>query len=414
MRQKLERITSGELKRLMIFMPPQHGKTSMVTIRYPVWRLERDPTMRVIVGAYNQSYASDFGLKARRIAVERMPLSEERAAVTNWQTVAGGGYRAVGVGAGVTGHAGELIVIDDPVKSREEANSEAYRERTWDWYTNDLYTRLQPGAAIMLIMTRWHEDDLAGRLLEQEAEKWEVLSLPAEAEPGDALGRELGEALCPERFPKEALAVRRAVLGRAYYALYQQNPQPLEGGMFKRPWFTIVPDAPSRLDRSVRWWDKAASDDEGNYTAGVLIGYRGKRYYVLDVVRGRWSTHEREKVILQTAHRDLASRAEPVDIWMEQEGGSGGKDSAKMTIQNLAGFNVHAEPSTGSKETRAEPFAAQCEAGNVVLVRGEWNGAYIDELCAFPTGRNDDQVDASSGAFNKLALKRGRAYVIPW
>jgi len=403
-RRQLDRVTTGEIKRLMLFMPPRHGKTEQVTVRYPVWRLKRDPTLHVIVGAYNQTLVNRFSRKARRIAETQIDLSADRSAVEEWETSMGGTFRAVGVGSGITGQGGDLVIIDDPVKSREEANSETYRERVWDWYTDDLYTRLEPGAAIILIMTRWHESDLAGRILESEdGPDWTVISLPAEAEANDPLGRELGAALCPERYDVDALERIHAVLGNSYYALYQQRPTPPEGGMFKRHWFEIVDNAPRQLQR-VRYWDKAGSSDKGDYTVGALLGRDALgQFYVLDVVRGQWSALERETVIKQTAAMD-AGLYGGVTIWQEQEPGSGGLESAQATVRNLAGYSIRTERVTGDKATRAEPFAAQCGALNVRLVAGAWNAAYVTELCAFPYGSFDDQVDASSGAFNKLAV----------
>jgi predicted phage terminase large subunit-like protein len=399
----LDRVTRGEIDRLMLFLPPRHGKSEMTTIRYPVWRLEREPGMRVIIGAYNQTLANKFSRKARAIARQQLELSEERTAAEDWETAAGGGLRAVGVGGGITGQGGHLIVIDDPVKSREEANSEAYRERVWDWYTDDLYTRLEPGGAIVLIMTRWHEDDLAGRIMaSEEAPDWTVLSLPAFAEPDDPLGRAEGEALCPERYDVEALERIRQVLGHSFYALYQQRPQPLEGGMFQQGWFEIVPAAAQPIERVVRYWDKAGTADGGAYTVGVAMTQVRGLFYVLDVVRGQWTTGTRETVIKQTAYLDRQAYGQGVETWVEQEPGSGGKESAEATIRNLAGFTIKADRPTGDKTVRAEPYAAQAEAGNVKLRQAEWNGAYLSELTSFPTGQYADQVDASSGAFNKL------------
>lgn len=402
---QLDRVTRGEIDRLMLFLPPRHGKSEMVTVRYPVWRMERQRDLRVIVGAYNQTLAEKFSRKSRRIARERFSLNEERQAAEDWETPEGGGLRAVGVGAGITGQGGQLIIIDDPVKSREEANSATYRERVWDWYRDDLYTRLEPGGVMVLIQTRWHEDDLAGRILNSgDAARWTVVSLPAEALENDPLGRAPGEALCPERYDLDALARIKTVLGSSsYWALYQQAPQPAEGGMFKSAWLRRVTDeVPEQFERLVRYWDKAASDGDGDYTVGALLGRRNGDFYVLDVTRGQWSTFQRESVIKETAERD-ATQYGNVAIWIEQEPGSGGVDSAQATIRNLAGFSVRAERPSGDKATRAEPLAAQLEAGNVTLKRGVWNNAYIDELCSFPNGRHDDQVDASSGAFNKLA-----------
>lgn len=387
----------------MLFVPPRHGKSEMVTVRYPVWRLERDPGLRVIVGAYNQLLANKFSRKSRRIAETRLALSRDRTAIEDWETTAGGGIRAVGVGGGITGQGGQLIVIDDPVKNRAEAESEAYQEAVWDWYTDDLYTRLEPGGAMILIMTRWHEKDLAGRILASEdGPNWTVVRLPAEAEENDPLKRPVGEPLCPARYDGAALASIKTVLGSySYAALYQQRPGPREGNMFKRAWFEIVPAAPVELDPICRYWDKAATAGDGDYTAGVKIGWRDGLYYVLDVVRGQWSAGERERNMRQTAELD----GQRVQVEVEQEPGSGGKDSAGASVRNLAGFTVHAEPVTGDKVVRAQPFAAQAEAGNVKIVRGEWNASYLDELSAFPAGGHDDQADASSGAFNKIAMK---------
>lgn len=405
---QLERVTAGEIDRLMIFMPPRHGKTALVTVRYPAWLLEQSPATRIILGAYNQTLAETFSRQVRRIARTRLLLNNERQAAGEWETALGGGVYATGVGTGVTGRGGDLIIIDDPVKSREEASSPAYKERVWDWYTNDLFTRREPGAAIILIMTRWADDDLAGRILASaDGDRWTVVSLPALAEENDPLGRSPGAALCPDRFDEDALAEIRIVLGNDFHALYQQRPVPREGAMLKRHWFPIVPAAPA-FARRVRWWDKAATDGAGDYTAGVLMARSSDGlFFVEDVVRGQWSAGERERVIRATAEQDRALRG-AVEVWLEQEPGSGGKESAEATIRALAGFVAHAERSTGDKQTRAEPFAAQAEAGNVCIVAGPWNEAYLQELTLFPSGAHDDQVDATAGAFNKLALSDNR------
>lgn len=178
------RVTSGEVKRLMLFVPPRHGKSELVTVRYALWRLLREPRMNVIIASYNQKLANRFSRKMKNLAAG-LELSRSAYGAAEWETAAGGGVKAVGVGAGITGFGGDLVVIDDPVKSRREANSPVFRERVWDWYRDDIHTRLEPGAAVILIQTRWHDDDLAGRLLkdaEDGGEKWEVVRLPALAE----------------------------------------------------------------------------------------------------------------------------------------------------------------------------------------------------------------------------------------
>jgi predicted phage terminase large subunit-like protein len=404
-RRALARVTRGDLKRLMIFCPPRHGKSEQTTVRYPVYRLERTPSIRVCIGAYSQTFAAKFGRKARRIARERgLPLSTERSAAMEWETEAGGVFRSCGVGNPPTGEGFDLVVIDDSIKSREEAESEAYRERVWDWYTDDLYTRLEPGGAIVVMQTRWHLDDLPGRILtSDDAANWEVVNLPAEAEADDPLGREVGAPLWPERFDKDALTDRRRVLGPSYYALYQQRPVPREGGMVKREWLAnVVPGVP-RGCQFVRYWDKAGTAGGGDYTAGVLMGrdHLGI-FYVADIVHGQWAAVDRERIILATAGSDRATYG-TVRVVIEQEPGSGGKESAESTIRALAGYVVTADRPTGDKAIRLEPFAAQAGAGNVRLVTAPWNREYIEELTTFPAARHDDLVDATAGAFNLLA-----------
>jgi predicted phage terminase large subunit-like protein len=342
--------------------------------------------------------------KARKIARTRLDLSPDREAVEEWETTAGGTLRAVGVGAGVTGHGAQLMMIDDPVQNREEADSLVYRDRVWDWYTNDLYTRLEPNGAIVAIMARWHEDDLAGRILaSSDGPNWEVIRLPAEAEESDPLGRPIGEPLWPERFTADELADRKLVLGRDYYALYQQRPQPREGEMFKRAWFEIVDAVPADAQR-VRYQDKAGTSGGGAFTSEVLIAASKGIYYIEDVQRGQWGAAEREAHFRQSAELDRQA-GKSVRYWTEQEPGSGGKESAEATIRNMAGFMIRADKVTGSKELRAEPMAAQAMAGNVKIVRGPWNAAFLDEITSFPSGMLRDQVDAASGAFNKLSAR---------
>ena len=231
-----------------------------------------------------------------------------------------------------------------------------------------------------------------------------MVNLPALAEDNDPLGRTVGAVLCPDRYDETKLSAIATVLGSwSFAALYQQRPAPAEGGMFKRHWFEIVDAVPADCTW-VRWWDKAGTSKNGDWSAGVLIGNDGRgKYYVADVKHGQWSNDERNRIMLQTAHLDRDYTGGNIVTWTEQEGGSSGKESAEATVKLLAGHAVYYETSTGSKEVRAQPLAAQCEANNVKLLRGAWNAKYLDEITSFPFGTNDDQVDASSGAFNKVA-----------
>lgn len=428
----LDQVVSGEIRRLMIFAPPQHGKSELVSVRLPAYWLGRRPDDGVILASYAADLAYAKSRSAREIVegseyrrlFPEVATSRDSRAVNHWQIAGRRGFmKAVGVGGPVTGHGGPLGIIDDPFENWEQAQSLTHRERVWDWYRGTFRTRIHEHGAIVLIMTRWHEDDLAGRLLQQGAEGWTVLRLPALAE-GQAerdtnnakmhlavglpepLGRQAGEALCPGRFSAAALAELKTDVGSLVWsAEYQGAPTLPEGGMFKREWLKIVEAAPAE-GRSVRYWDKAGSANAGDYSAGVkLLRSTDNLYYITDVVRGQWSSGQRNAIVEQTAALD----GERVTIWVEQEPGSGGKESAEDSIRLLAGYSVHREPVTGEKWVRAMPLAAQCEAGNVKLVRGAWNGPFIEELTGFDTGTHDDQVDAASGAFNKLAKKKGFA-----
>lgn len=389
----------------MLSIPPQHGKSSLVTERYTVYRIWKNPALRVGIGSYNQDFANRFGRRTKKLALSAgiEITANERSAANEWENAQGGGIISVGVGSGITGRPIDLFVIDDPVKSREEAESLAYRNRVGEWYTDDIYTRLQENAPIILIMTRWNEDDLAGRIQNSiDAQNWTIINLPAEAEDNDPLGRAEGEPLCPERFSKEALLDKRNVLGSyGYAALYQGRPAPREGGMFKRGWFEIVSKIPASV-RRIRRWDLAATKDGGDFTAGVKMAVADGIYYIEDVRRFQESAHGVKLNVKQTAMLD----GRTVPIWMEQEPGSAGKAVIADYARLLDGYSFHGEPSTGSKELRAEPFAAQCEAGNVKLVEGRWNKTFLDELEIFPNGSHDDQVDAASGAYNKLVTAR--------
>ena len=396
----LEKVTSGEIKRLMVFMPLRHGKTEQLTVRYPIYRLNRDPRTRVILGAYSQILADKFSRKARRIGSQILTLNEERTSVSDWETIEGGGMRAVGVGGGITGQGGDLIIIDDPIKSRKEAESQAYRDSVWDWYRDDLFTRQEPGAAIILQLTRWHHDDLAGRILKSdEAKDWHIICLPAFAEQNDPLGRQEGEALCPERFDRNALLAIQKTLGSySFNALYQQRPTPISGNLCRREWFQIVEVAP-KSSRKVRAWDFAATEESSSdWTVGTLFSERGGIYTVEHIVRERVGAAAVHDLVHQTAIAD----GKAVDIYFEEEPGSSGKIASNSLIRKLAGWNVRCERPSSDKVTRALPFLAQAQAGNCRIVRGPWNQNWLDELTVFPSGEHDDQVDSVSNAFASM------------
>lgn len=384
-----------------------------VTIRYPIYRLMRDPSLRILITGYNERFAHKFGRQTRNLALGRIALASDKAGADEWETAAGGGVMARGVGSPPTGSGFNLLMIDDPIRKREDAESELFREKVWDWYTDDLFTRQEPGCAIILCLTRWHHDDVAARALASEPGRWNILSLPALAEDNDALGRKPGQALWPERYDEKSLESIKAVMAQneglaSWESLYQQNPTPREGAFFKigQLEFVDAGDVP-RMDSMCRGWDLAASEGKGDFTAGVKIGRdESGKWYVLDVTRGQWATNDRNRQMRQTAVMDGPN------CWVRiaQDPGQAGVDQVDSLLSLLAGYPVSHQRVSGSKVTRADPFSAQVNGKNVRVVRGAWNSALVEELRQFPSGKNDDQVDASADAFNAQAQHREWAF----
>lgn len=413
----LQRVADGELTRVIIAEPPRHGKSEQVSRLFSAYYLYRHPER--FVGL--TSYAADLATTLSRSARDNYRrgggvLREDAAAIKHWETGLGGGMWAAGFGGPVTGKGGHLLIVDDPVKNAEEAASEVIGQKNRDWYRSTLYTRLEPGGAVILMQTRWPgPGDLIGFMLEEESgeepEAWHVVSFEAEKEaellkipPTCTLEpdpREVGEPLCPERYPLDRLRKIAETLGPFFYAaLFQQRPRPREGVMFPRDRATIVDALPADATDHLRYWDKAGTEGGGKRTAGVRMCRVGGKFYVVDVAKAHLGAERRQALMRQTAEIDGTG----VRIFSEQEPGSGGKESAENDVKLLAGFMIQVDKVTGDKTTRADPLAAQWQAGNVCLVRGAWNKAYLDELEAFPFGNFKDQADASSGAFNKLTL----------
>ncbi len=402
---KLEDIAAGRCKRLMVSMPPRNGKSELATVRFAPWLFTQRSRLSVALATYSAEFADEMGRKAR--SVLELPvyrdlwpsarLAEDSRAVAHWETASGCHYYAVGVGGPLTGRGADVLVVDDPHKNLEEARSKVVRDGVFDWYTSTAHTRLEKAGAVVIIATRWHQDDLIGRLLQEGGEAWEVLSLPAIAETADE-HRAVGEALWPERYSLEALASIKATLGEQQWAsLYQQRPAPLEGALFKPDAVTVIEAEPADVKKWVRAWDLGATV-RGDPTVGVRMGEWGNKRVVADVVRLQGTPDQVERTIVATADRD----GKGCEIHIPQDPGQAGKAQIQYLTSKLAGFNVKSSPETGDKVTRAEPYASQVNVGNVVLVRAPWNRAYLDELRVFPSGAHDDQVDASSRAFAAL------------
>jgi predicted phage terminase large subunit-like protein len=392
---RLEAVERGDIDRLMITLPPRHGKSELASRRFPAWFLGRNPDLSVIAASYNSDLANDFGREVRNIvssqeygAVFQTALAQDSKAANRWHTQTGGAYVAAGVGTAVTGRGADILLIDDPLKDREEADSEIRRQRVWDWYTSTAYTRLAPGGRIIVIQTRWHEDDLSGRLLAEMKngkDRWELLSLPA-------IGSD-GMALWPDRYPLPALERIRANIGsRDWSALYQQSPAPEEGLYFKREWMRHYVARPEHL-RVYGASDYAVTADGGDYTVHVVVGVDPlDNIYVLDI----WRQQTQSDVWIDV-FCDLIGKHKPLN-WAEEDGQikkSLGPFIFKRMLERKAFCAREQFVCVTDKPTRARSFQARMAMGKVYFpVSAPWMAALETEMFTFPAGVHDDQVDA--------------------
>lgn len=414
--EKLEAVERGDIKRLMVFMPPGSAKSTYGSVLFPSWYLGRNAGKSVIAASHNGELAERFGRKVRNYvagtefsAVFGFGLADDSQAAARWETTQGGEYFAVGVGGSVTGRRADLGIIDDPVKSREEADSETIREKVWEWYKADFYTRLKPGAAIVLIQTRWHEDDLAGKLLKdakEGGEQWEIVSLAMEAEQGDPLGREPGELLWPEWFTPEMIAQAKRD-PRNWLALYQQKPRPDGGGVFKRDWvmhYEGTPeDAKDGTNRYLLVDAANAKRATNDYTAMWVIGLgQDNNYYVLDMVRDRLNLTERAAMVMR-----LHRKWRPKEVRYERYGMMADVQHIKhLQAEQNYRFEVVEVAGKTPKEDRIKRLVPIFEARRVWFpnslhktdTNGEMHelvGEFIEqEYLAFPVSTHDDLLDS--------------------
>lgn len=400
---KLEQISAGSIDRLAIFMPPGAAKSTYASILYAPWHLAQRPSDCVIAASHTAELAEKWGRRVRNLIAEHslilgVALADDSQAAGRWETNSGGEYFAAGVGGAIAGRRADLVVIDDPVRSREDADSEIIREKVWDWYKSDLYTRLKPGGRIVLIQTRWHEDDLAGRLLaEMEAggDQWEVISLPALAEANDPLGRAIGAPLWPEWEDGDELARKRRAVGpRDWSALYQQRPAPEDGDYFKSEWLKPYDQAPSRdVLRVYGGSDYAVTADGGDYTVHVVVGLDPEgKMFLLDVWRGQTASDRWVE-----AFCDLVRHWKPIG-WAEEQGqikAGVGPFLTKRQREREAFVFREEFPTRGDKAVRAQSIRGRmAQNGLYVPVNAPWYPALRSELLSFPAGKHDDQVDA--------------------
>lgn len=408
----LEAISRGELKRLIINIPPGCSKSLMVSVFWPAWEWANNPSLRYLTAAYSDVNTIRDNRQVRSIVTApwyreayNVTLAGDQSAKVRFDTTKKGWRIATSVEGKGTGEHPDRIIIDDPLKAKG-VKSKAELKSCIDWFDGTISTRIQRDPAFVLIMQRLHEDDLAGHLLRKGG--WEHICFPMRfreggwkcechkerSDPRDHRTA-VGELLWPEIYDEERLTTEEIDLGPFGAAgQLQQDPQPEGGGLVKREWFDgrFVDAVPFGAQRC-RGWDIAETDGGGNWTAGVKLARKEGVTYVEHVTRAQLTLVD--GLIRSVAEADGR-------LCKIREGAGSGKATIAARSQLLAGYDYGSSPETDSKVERFAPFRGQCEAGNVRIVRGEWNEAWLDEVCAFPVGRNDDQADGTSNAYNEL------------
>lgn len=423
MAEHLEAVSRGEINRLYIAVPPGCMKSLTVDVFWPTWEWgpRNMPHLRILATSHSERLAIRDNVKARRLIdsqwyrklwgghVKLTSDQNEKRKFENTRT----GFREAMPFQSLTGSRGDRVLIDDPL-SVDDALSEAKRESVNTTFLEAIPTRVNDPirSAIVAIQQRLHVRDVIG-IIEAKNLGYESLVLPMEYEKDRILvstigfkdpRTEEGELLFPERFPREVVDRDKKIMGsHAAAGQFQQRPTPREGGMFKRPWFEIVPAAPSDVDW-VRGWDLAATEAGTKvnpaYSAGVKVGRCRSSgvFYIAHAIRGQLSSARVEEMMVTMAGID--GKNTTVDI--PQDPGQAGKSQVRYLVSALAGYVVKFSPESGSKEQRAMPMASQAEAGNVKMVKGDWNEDFLAEAETFPNGNFKDQIDAASRAFNRL------------
>lgn len=398
---RLEAVARGEVQRLMVLMPPGSAKSTYASTLFPAWYMAQHPSHSIIAASHTAELAERFGRRVRNTIAEHgetlgLSLSPDNQAAGRWETGQGGEYFAVGVLGAVTGRRADMALIDDPVKSRQEADSELIQDRIWEWWKADLFTRLKPNARVVLIMTRWAENDLGGRLLddmESGGTPWEVLRLPMEAEENDPLGRAVGDPLWPEWFNDD---MRREAKrdARTWSALYQQRPAPESGAYFKREWLHPVKSMPPLGSLRVYGGsDYAVTADGGDYTVHVIIGIDADaNLWLLDLWRGQTASD-----LWVQAFCDMVKRWKPMG-WAEETGqirAGVGPFLTRAMHDQRAYVTRESFPTRGDKAVRAQSIRGRMAVDGLrIPADAPWRTDFENELMSFPVGKHDDQVDA--------------------
>ena len=411
-----ERVMRNEAKKynLVVNIMPGSTKSMIASVMLPAWCWTRMASLRFIGGSYAKQLAMDLSRKNRQLIKSTKfqrcwstKMKDDQDSKSFFMNETGGMRLGIGTG-GIAGFHAHLIVIDDPLDPNK-AVSEIELDAANKWITDSLSNRKvdQTITPTILIMQRLHENDPTGAMLNRsDVDEVKHICIPAEVsenvKPRELVKHYVDGLMDPQRMPRTTLASKQRLGMYMYSGQYQQSPTPPSGGMFKWERIAVEKSAPTKFTRIIRYWDKAATEGGGCYTAGVKLGLeKDGRIWILHVKRGQWDSARREAIIKQTTELDGLECI----VGIEQEGGSGGLDSARATVRNLRGYRVRCDKPTGNKVLRADPFSTSVNNGEVSIVNAGWVAGYLDELKHFPLGKFKDQVDASTGAY-KLLIKK--------
>lgn len=430
---------------LLISAPPRHGKSLLSTVATPLWVLENFSDKQVVVATYGEELSTDFTRQIRDIIQQnqaelRVRLRQDARRVTNILTTSGGGLKAVGLRGAITGRGADVLVIDDYIKEPKEAMSSAYMDDLWDWWRTVARTRLEPGAVVIILATRWVANDLHGKIMKQQRETgrsfFKYVEMPAIAGENDVLGRAPGEVLFPERYNTQSILDIKVELGTRWFnAMFQQDPKddesracdpawfkPISRPEFERRYSAMLQDGQKGKLEWARTWDLASTKEAGDYTCGALQLYNRatEEFYIVDMARGQWSPAKVEQEFMKAASADIRmANRDNVHYkqGIEEEPGSSGKYTTKHFRELLHGehpqIKLQEAKATTSKMLNSQPLLAAAEAGKVFLVSDfnehgavtGWAKAFMDELESFPEGDHDDQIDSVAQGYKLLTGK---------
>lgn len=400
----LDRMMFGTIRNAIFLGPPRMGKSEQITINFPGTIIGNFPNHKIIAASYGDDLSKDFAIKTHdtleseqhKYIYPDFSFRDDNKSIQHWKTIQKGEYNAVGIMGAITGKGANWFIVDDPIKNQQEAASRVYRDRLWDWWRRVANTRMEPDGRKIIAMTRWHKDDLVGRLLKEEPEEWYVVTFPAIAERKENF-RDVGESLWPNRRSAEEFQkIRRSVGGLTWASMYQQRPEDEEGGLCRRHWFQYYDELPCKLVPDefeyaiFHSWDTAfETGDSNSYTVCVVaVLYQGN-LYIINVFRERMEYPE-----LKNAVRRFYQKDKPRDVIVEKKasGQSLLQELKRKEFMPLKGIEV-----TKNKIERFREATPFVEAGSIYLKQGaSWVDDFVDELVGFPNSDFDDQVDSFS------------------